>query len=65
MKKAYINPNKCDKSPFCAAKRSCPVKAISREGGMFSSEVYSVEKDKCIGCKKCIDFCPHNAISMK
>ncbi|WP_461204889.1 4Fe-4S binding protein [Clostridium sp. DL1XJH146] len=66
MKKAYVNPNKCDRSPFCASKRACPVKAISQESqGFFNKGPAVVDKALCIGCKKCIDYCPHNAITMR
>lgn len=66
MQKAYINPSKCDASPFCAAKRACPVKAISQEKtGMFSAGTPVVSKEACVGCKKCLSYCPHDAIVMK
>lgn len=65
MKKAIINESRCDKSPFCGAKAACPVGAIRfiREG-LFSGKI-EIDKEKCIGCSKCVAYCPHNAISMK
>lgn len=66
MKKAYIDPNKCDSSPFCISKRVCPVGAIIQEKkGMFKASKPIVSEEICIGCKKCVSVCPHNAISMK
>lgn len=62
MKKAKIDSNKCDKSPFCGAKLSCPVKAIEfKKKGLFSGEIV-IDENKCVGCGKCINSCPHNAI---
>lgn len=60
-KKAYIDSETCDKSPFCPAKRICPVKAITQKLGKVSI----VDEEKCIGCGKCLNFCPGNAITMK
>lgn len=65
MKKAVVNQSHCDKSPFCGAKAACPVGAIKfvREG-MFSGKI-EIDHEKCIGCAKCVKYCPHNAIGMK
>lgn len=66
MKKAYIDPTRCDKSPFCPAKRVCPVKAISQDGqGLFGGGISKVDPEKCIGCGKCVNNCPGKAISMQ
>ncbi|MFA9397510.1 MAG: ATP-binding protein [Clostridiaceae bacterium] len=66
MKKAFINPNICDKSPFCVSKRACPVGAITQgKSGFFSADTPKVDKDKCVGCGKCVSVCPHQAVSMK
>lgn len=62
-KSAYIIESKCDKSPFCPSKRVCPTKAIVREG-FFMGRVF-VNEENCIGCGKCIQVCPHNAITFK
>jgi len=44
--------------PPCAG--NCPTKAISKaENGLVN-----IEKDKCIGCGKCIKACPFDAIIM-
>lgn len=65
MKKAVMTHEKCDHSPFCAAKRVCPVKAITQKASMFSAEVPVINADTCIGCGKCVQVCPHGAIRMK
>lgn len=65
MKKAVLNEASCDKSPFCGAKRACPVNAISFvKEGIFNGKI-EIDKEKCIGCGKCVNYCPHGAISMK
>ncbi|AZR72460.1 4Fe-4S ferredoxin [Anoxybacter fermentans] len=66
MKKAYIDPKKCDRSPFCPAKRVCPVQAITQEkNSIFSTGPAKVDPEKCIGCGKCLNFCPGQAITMR
>ena len=65
MKKASIDPVKCDKSPLCPAKRSCPVQAITQEKkGLFGFEASKVDPEKCIGCGKCLKNCPGRAITL-
>lgn len=65
MKKAVMTVNKCDHSPFCASKRVCPVKAITQKTSLFGAEVPVIDAEKCIGCGKCVNVCPHGAIKMK
>lgn len=65
MKKAVLSKTKCDKSPFCGAKRVCPTNAISFvKDGLFSGNI-EIDHEKCIGCGKCVNACPHSAINMK
>ncbi len=65
MKKANINYNSCDNSPFCGAKRVCPAGAIKFEKkGLLSGKI-EIDSNKCTGCSKCVAYCPHNAIFMK
>ena len=61
MKKAIIDSNACDRSPFCPAKRVCPVTAITQKSPY---ESYSVNEELCIGCNKCVRVCPMDAITM-
>lgn len=66
MKKvANINVGLCDRSPFCPVKRVCPVDAVTQEGSFFNSKAPVVDEKKCIGCEKCLAYCPHGAVSMK
>lgn len=66
MKKAYIDPQKCDRSPMCPARRSCPEKAISQEKlGLFKRGAAVVDPFKCVSCGACLRMCPHNAITLK
>jgi len=58
MSTAAIEQNRCDRSPGCPARRSCPEGAIvPRDGG------YEVLEDKCTGCGICARVCPMNAVS--
>ncbi len=60
IRRAVIDPEKCDKSSGCPAKRACPAKAIEREA---NSEPYYVNA-YCQGCSLCIAQCPKKAIEM-
>ncbi|WP_418791174.1 ATP-binding protein [Phosphitispora sp. TUW77] len=65
-KKAVINETLCDHSPFCAAKKVCEFGAITQKTqGLFNAEVPEIDRDTCVGCGKCVDYCPHGAIQMK
>lgn len=61
MKKAVIDPGKCDRSPGCPAKRACPVRAIEREA---EGEPYYINTNICIGCGLCKVSCRGNAVSL-
>jgi Fe-S-cluster-containing dehydrogenase component len=63
IKKAVINQSICDRSPFCPVKRVCPVGAVESKG-FFGGEV-TINAEKCIGCAKCVAYCPHQAVSMR
>jgi Fe-S-cluster-containing hydrogenase component 2 len=66
LKKAYVDPNKCDRSPLCPSRRSCPEKAITQEKlGFIKRGAAVVDSEKCISCGECIKMCPHGAIVMK
>lgn len=65
MKKAVIDKAKCDRSPFCPVKRSCPVNAVKQNvKGFFRADAPEVDHDACIGCGKCISYCPMGAVKM-
>lgn len=66
MKKAYIDPNKCDRSVMCPARRSCPEKAITQERlGLIKRGVAVVDSEKCVACGVCLKMCPHGAVAMR
>lgn len=60
MKKAIIDPIKCDNSPFCPVRRICPVKAVERKERHFE-----VNASLCTGCGKCVRVCPMKAVSIQ
>ncbi|AHF06514.1 4Fe-4S dicluster domain-containing protein [Desulfitobacterium metallireducens] len=65
-KAAYVDPIKCDRSPLCPSKRSCPEKAITQEKlGFLSRGPAYVNPDLCVACGVCIKSCPHGAVSFK
>ncbi|MEG0995058.1 MAG: 4Fe-4S binding protein [Bacilli bacterium] len=52
---AVRNIKLCTKDCLCLFV--CPNKAADTENGV-------IDKDKCIGCKKCMEACPSHAITM-
>ncbi|MCK5764307.1 MAG: 4Fe-4S binding protein [Clostridiales bacterium] len=65
MKKtAKIDPNKCDRSPFCPPRRVCSIKAISQKRKFLKAEVPVITVDLCTGCGECVKYCPHGAIKI-
>lgn len=71
-KKAIIDQNRCDRSPFCPARRVCPANAIVSETqtdqvfAFFGPRPgYSVNEDLCAGCGICATRCPMGAINMR
>lgn len=65
MKYAYIEQELCDRSPGCPPIKICPVNAIYHEKTNFLSYGPSiVNKDVCIGCGKCVNYCPRGAIKI-
>lgn len=65
-KAAYVDPNKCDRSPMCPSRRSCPEKAISQEKlGLLRRGPALVDAELCIACGVCVKMCPHGAVSIK
>ncbi|MBF4692832.1 4Fe-4S dicluster domain-containing protein [Fusibacter ferrireducens] len=59
-KVASIDKGRCDRSPFCPVKRVCPVNAV--KGSMFAAP--SISAEACIGCGKCVAYCPMGAVQM-
>jgi len=66
MKKAVLDITRCDRSPFCPAKRVCPTGAIIQvEKGFTPKATIKIINSKCIGCSKCVVACGLGAISMQ
>ncbi|HHY18793.1 MAG TPA: 4Fe-4S binding protein [Firmicutes bacterium] len=63
MKKAIVNEDICDGSPFCPSARSCPKKAFNKEH-FRKNGTWSIITDECIGCGICIGYCPQKAVSL-
>ncbi len=42
----------------------CPYSILLKAGGKKSRKHYRVEKETCIGCRKCVKVCPTSAITM-
>ena len=59
--KMIVDAKRCPQNHRCPAIAVCPKKAISQKG-WFSLPV--VDEDQCIGCGKCVHYCPMGAIRM-
>ena len=57
MSKVTIDKTKCPQDHVCPSMSICPVNAIKQEGYLAPT----IDKDKCIGCMKCVKFCPKGA----
>ena len=65
LKKAKINTNICDQSPFCPVVKACSVNAITQEkSGFFKAKTPVVDHDICTGCGVCTRYCPHGAVKI-
>lgn len=62
---AVVSDERCDRSPFCPARQSCPVGALSQERlGLFRVSAPRVDPNLCTGCGSCARVCPHGAITV-
>lgn len=52
---------RCPQNHKCPSIAVCPVGALSQ----ISVEAPAVDNNKCIGCGKCVRFCPMNALVLK
>lgn len=53
-----INKNRCPQNHPCPAVTVCPVDALKQKG----YRAPEVDMDKCIKCRKCVQYCPMGAI---
>ncbi|HHV56964.1 MAG TPA: 4Fe-4S binding protein [Firmicutes bacterium] len=62
---AVVNEARCDRSPFCPARQSCPAGALRQERlGLFRVSAPKVDPNLCTGCGGCTRVCPHGAITV-
>jgi Fe-S-cluster-containing hydrogenase component 2 len=63
---ARIDPERCDRSPGCPARRVCPRGAIQPilGGDRPGAKGYEVDSARCTGCGVCLRFCPTGALTM-
>ncbi|MBL8027370.1 MAG: 4Fe-4S binding protein [Fibrobacteres bacterium] len=59
MKKAIINPHKCQSCELCIVIEECFRRAPFRES---QKEKPWIDFYKCSGCMKCKKLCPHGAV---
>ncbi len=58
MRRAVIDPEKCDGAEVCEPMGICPAQAIEREDG------FTYVNTECKGCGKCVRVCPKQAIKV-
>lgn len=59
MKRALINPEKCQNCKSCCVVENCPMTAVFRES---STDKPWVDFYRCSGCMKCKILCPNDVI---
>jgi len=53
-----VDKSRCPQNHPCPSVKICPVGALKQQG--FKAP--EVDMDKCIQCKKCVNYCPMGAI---
>ncbi len=53
-----VDSGRCPQNHRCPAIGVCPTGAIVQQGYGLPA----VDQDKCIGCRKCVRFCPMGAL---
>lgn len=53
-----VKNERCPQNHPCPSVSVCPVDALSQVG----FDAPEVDMNKCIGCGKCVNFCPMNAL---
>ena len=59
MKRAMIDPAKCNNCSPCLVAEKCPTKAVIREE---ATDKPWIDFYHCRGCMKCKEFCEHQSI---
>lgn len=57
----FVNKSKCSQNHPCPAVKICPGRALNQE--KFNAPW--VDKEKCIKCGICSNFCPMGALELK
>ncbi len=55
----YIDPTVCQMCSSCSARRACRPRAILQ---LDRGELPAVDAARCLGCKACVESCPHGAL---
>ena len=64
MKRAIIDPEKCNNCVDCNVQKCCPMGAVFRETGASSKEKPWIDFYMCSGCLKCKTACLFEAIKL-
>jgi Indolepyruvate ferredoxin oxidoreductase, alpha and beta subunits len=59
MKKAIIDPLKCNNCEACRIELNCPQKAVIRE----ETAKPWIDFYKCIGCMQCKAYCQNGSVA--
>lgn len=51
--------HRCPQDHICPTVGICPVEAVTQDG----HNAPEIDRNKCIECGACVDFCPHQAIT--
>lgn len=60
-KRLVVNKSRCPQNHPCPAVKVCAVDALSQKGFLAPT----VNMSMCIGCGKCVKFCPMRALSLE
>jgi len=55
-----VNVARCPQNHPCPSIRVCPTGALTQKG--FRAP--DVSQEKCVGCGKCVRYCPMRALSL-
>lgn len=58
--KIVVDSSRCLQNHACTARAICPVNAVKQKG----YRAPTIDQEKCIKCKKCIDYCAMEAIKV-